>query len=108
MARCYQCGTQTHSQHDGSPLCEACSATLNPESRATTLAELNSRLVAAREDYKNAREALREAFEFRRTLASNNPDGHLAMQNANKRVELASMKFREALRNFVAFLASSD
>jgi hypothetical protein len=69
------------------------------------VAELNASLNAARDEYRRAMGARTEAFEFKRTLDSNNPDGSMAMQNANFRVELASMKFREALRAFVSALA---
>jgi hypothetical protein len=44
----------------------------------------------------------RVAFDFKRSLDQNNPDGSLAMQNANCQVELAAMKFRQALRDFVS------
>ena len=69
------------------------------------MAELNARLNAARDEYQHAMSAQREAFELKRGLAANNPDGSMAIQNANFRVELASMKFRQALRDLVTALA---
>ena len=42
------------------------------------------------------------AFDIKRSLEPNNPDGSLAMQNAGYQVELAARDFREALREFVS------
>lgn len=105
MARCYQCGIQTDLYLDGSPLCEACDGKIGDTPRLATVAELNARLNAARDEYRRAMGAQREAFEFKRTLDPNNPDGSIAMQNANFQVELAAVKFRRALRDFVSSLA---
>ena len=104
MARCYQCGIQTQRYRDGSPLCAECGRKISGTRKLATVAELNARLSAARDEYRRAMGAQREAFEFKRTLHPNNPDGNVAMQNANHQVELASMKFRAALREFVAAL----
>src|SRR5438552_11367848 len=102
MARCYQCGMRTDLYRDGSPLCEACDGRIGVTPKLATVAELNARLNAARDEYRRAMGAQREAFEFKRTLDLKNPDGSMAMQNANFQVELASTKFREALRDFVS------
>jgi uncharacterized Zn finger protein (UPF0148 family) len=100
MAHCYQCGIQTSLYQNGSAVCAACSEKVSGE---RTISELNARLNAARDEYRRAMGARREAFEFKRTL--DHPDGSIAMQNANFQVELTSTKFREALREFVTALA---
>ena len=105
MARCYQCGIQTDLYRDGSPLCATCADKIGGTPTPATLAELNAQLNAARDDYRRAMGARTEAFEFKRTLDPNNPDGSMAMQNANFQVELASTKYRAALRAFVSALA---
>ena len=73
--------------------------------RLATVAELNARLNDARDEYRRAMGAQREAWEIKRILSPNNPDGGMAMQNANFQVELTSTRFREALRDFVTALA---
>jgi hypothetical protein len=73
-------------------------------SRQATVAELNARLNDARDEYRRAMGVQREAWELKRTLGPNNPDGSMATQNANFQVELTSTRFREALRDFVTAL----
>jgi uncharacterized Zn finger protein (UPF0148 family) len=105
MARCYQCGSQTGLYPDGSSLCASCDGKIGVTPRRATAAELNARLKAARDEYRRAMGAQREAFELKRALAPNNPDGSMAMRNANFQVELAAAKYRQALRDFVSALA---
>src|SRR5579872_4287166 len=104
MARCYQCGNQTDLYRDRSPLCAACDSKIDVTPRLA-VAELNARLNDARDEFRRAMSAQREAFDLKRKLATNNPDGSMAIQNANFRVQLASMKFRQALREFVTAIA---
>ena len=104
MARCYQCGSETDFQSDGTPICISCSGKASLASQAPTTAELNARLNGARDEYKRAVAAQRQALEFKRTLEPNNADGSMALQNANYQVELASVRFRKALRDFVTAL----
>ena len=105
MTRCDQCGARTGLDRDGSPLCYTCDDKAGAAAGRITITELNARLNVARDDYRRAMGAQRAALEFQRTLDPNNPDGSMAMQNANFQVELASTQFREALRRFVRALA---
>jgi hypothetical protein len=105
MTGCDQCGAQMDLDRDASPLCSICDGQAGVAPGRITMAELNARLNVARDDYRRAMGAQHAAIEFNRTLDPNNPDGSMAMQNANFQVELASTQYREALREFVTALA---
>jgi hypothetical protein len=102
MARCYQCGTQTYTYLGGSPLCDDCEGKLPPRPKPLTLQQSNEQLNRAREQY-------RAAIAKRAVLGSKQSlDGditrNIAAQKADDQVELAAMRFREALRDFVVAL----
>jgi len=65
------------------------------------MAELNARVTEARSAYIRALTAQRAGFDFKRSLGPSNPDGTLAIHQANQDVERTSMEFRKALRDFV-------
>lgn len=102
MARCYQCGIQTTSYTNDSPLCDDCERKLTPRPKARTLQQVNADLNQARENYRAAT-AIRAALGSEQSFASD-LEKQIAMQSADHEVELAAMKFREALRDFVVGL----
>lgn len=104
MARCYQCGIQTELYREGETLCESCQVKARARSYAT-IDHLNARLTEARENYRKAVGLQAEAFELKRSLPVNHSDGILAVQKATADVEQASVRFREALREFVTTLS---
>jgi hypothetical protein len=67
------------------------------------VADLNANLVQARQNYKDALDAQRMAFEFKGKV-DGNPDAKPVIDNADFQVELATMRFRQALRDFVIAL----
>ena len=69
------------------------------------MAELNARVRETRSAYMRALIAQRVVFDFKRSLGPSNPDGTLAIHQANQEVEHASMELRKALRDFVTALA---
>ena len=62
--------------------------------------QANAYLNQAREAYKAASLTMREAIELCASL-KNNPDGSLALANANRDVALASAKYQDALKVFL-------
>jgi hypothetical protein len=54
-----------------------------PGKKIATVAELNARLNAARDDDRRAVSAQPDAYELKRSLAANNPDGSMAIPNTN-------------------------
>jgi hypothetical protein len=103
MARCYQCGTQTHLYTDGSPVCSECNSKLGPAPIAP-IWELNNRLSQARDQYRRAVEAQRQVAGPESSIKPESSSGSVPLYNANLDVELTARKFREALRDFVAAL----
>ena len=81
-----------------------CYGKLNLTTRAVTVTELNARLIEARDSYRRAVKVQREAYELKSSVEPNNPDGIMALQNANYQLELTAVKFRQALRDFVTAL----
>ena len=108
MARCYQCGIQTSQYIEGSAVCADCFKKLDWTPTEKSLSELDQRLNEAREEYRRALSLRTEAFELKRSRPSDEPDADITIQNANDSVEIAAMKLRRALRNFVKALREDD
>ena len=105
MARCYQCGTQTRSYKDGSPICDLCDGKLSVAKKQPGTTDLNAALEEARDNHRAAIENRRKALE-----SKSSPGGGLerkrAVKIADENVEFAAMRFRQALRDFVIGLKS--
>lgn len=107
MARCSNCAVETQLYVNGTPLCIACSERSQasrkpPQAAADSAALPNVALNVARDAYRRALQAQLEASGFKQSLGSDDPDGITALQNANRQLELASAKYEEALREFIA------
>lgn len=107
MARCVYCAADTQLYVNGSPVCIACSEQNDavrkpPQSSGGNLADMNASLNAAREAYRQALQAQLEASALTQSLDPDNPDGSTALRNANHQLELASARYEEALREFIA------
>ena len=100
MARCYQCGTQTRSYKDGSPLCDHCNGKLSVAKKDRSANDLNAALEQARDDHRLAMEDRRKALELK-SSAIGALERKRAVKIADEKVEFAAMKFRQALRDFV-------
>src|SRR5437016_14521710 len=109
MANCSRCGAETELYDSGVPICVACAdreaqpkpPETSPE--AWLRAESQARPNAAREEYRSALIASQHASELRISLASDNPDGSLALRNANRQLALAGERFRKALVESLEF-----
>ena len=108
MEKCAKCGAETQVLHAGVPICISCSAaseakrkpaSSTPQHPASELSlrEVNSKLAAARAEYRKALARLRGDF------ASNNTDGGQALQNATIELSLAARKYEDALRDFMDY-----
>jgi hypothetical protein len=107
MARCSYCDAETQLYVNGSPVCIECSEQNDPvrkppQSSRGNLADVNASLNAARDAYRQALRAQLEASALGQSLDPGNPDGSMALRNANHQLELASARYEEALREFVA------
>jgi len=74
---------------------------------AMSLSELDKRLNDARDEYRRAVGLKAEAFQFKRSVPMTSHDGS-ARQNASAYVEIAAMKYRRALRDFVKHLSQKE
>jgi hypothetical protein len=103
MARCYQCGSQTAAQVDGSAVCLGCQDKLSPGSPTSTVAELNDRVNFARDAYQAA---VRLQLETFRTVPAPDAAGDptAARHEVNLQIELASVRYRQALRELATAL----
>ena len=106
MARCSYCAAETQLYVNGSPVCLACSGQGDakrkpPQSADGTLAGINGSLNAARDAYRQALKAQMEASALQ-SSDPGNPEKSTALGNANHQLELASARYEEALREFVA------
>jgi hypothetical protein len=77
-------------------------STQAPQSSGSSLADTNASLNAARDAYRQALRAQLEASALGQSLDPGNPDGSMALRNANHQLELASARYEEALREFIA------
>ena len=100
MARCYQCGIQTSQYVEGSPVCADCFKKLDWTANEKSLAELDQRLNQARDEYRRVLSLRNEAFALTKS--------DRGMQNSNDHVEIAAMKLRQALRDFVKALRKDN
>jgi hypothetical protein len=104
MARCYQCGAQTNSsQRNGSAICESCNGRLKPRETPLDLQQLNAAVDEARQNYRAEIENRRKTLEALRSKIDR-LERLKVTQIADDKVELAAMRLREALRNFVVRL----
>jgi len=107
MTRCSQCGSETGLFNNGAPLCISCDGKADTSGQAgpvsfSDLPEAAHRLEAARNEYRMALWAQREALALKHSLDQNNSDGSVALHNANLQLEKAAARYDEALRQFVA------
>ena len=100
MARCYQCGIQTSQYVEGSPVCADCFKKLDWTANEKSLAELDQRLNQARDEYRRVLSLRTQAFELKQSGGG--------MQTSNDNVEIAAMKLRQALRDFVKALRKDN
>ena len=96
MTRCSQCGEETELLIKGTPVCICCDGKTEAGGRT------NTRLEVARNEYRMALWAQREALVLKHSLDQNDSDGSLALHNANLQLEKTAAKYDEALREFVA------
>lgn len=61
---------------------------------------LRNELSAARQEYELALAEMRLAESVYQSLGGQHPDGTQALQNANRKLAGASLKFQEALKRF--------
>jgi hypothetical protein len=107
MARCMTCAAETQLYVSGSPLCIACyekneAVRKPPQSYGGEFTESNATLIAAREAYRRALQAQLEASKLKESMEPDNADRNAALLNANRELDLASAKYDEALREFIA------
>ena len=107
MTRCSQCGGETELFNNGAPLCISCDGKVQTAGQAgavsfSDLPEAAHRLELARNEYRMALWAQREALALKHSLDENNSDGSVALHNANLQLEKAAARYDEALRQFVA------
>ena len=100
MARCYQCGIQTSQYVEGSPVCADCFKKLDWTANEKSVAELDKRLNEAWDEYRRVLSLPTRAFELKKSGRG--------IQNSNDNVELAAMKLRQALRDFVKALREDN
>jgi hypothetical protein len=107
MTRCSQCGGETELFNNGAPLCISCDGKgdTGRQTGAVSfpgLSEAAHRLEVARNEYRMALWAQREALVLKHSLDQGNSDGSVALHNANLQLEKAAARYDEALRQFVA------
>jgi hypothetical protein len=107
MTRCSECGAETVPFINGTPVCTSCDGKRDGGGQAAApsfphLPEAVHRLEVARNEYRLALWAQREALALRHSLDQNNCDGSVALHNANLQLEKAAASYDEALRQFVA------
>ena len=112
MANCAQCGADTQLHDGGVPVCLACISALQPQETdpkpkpprsERTLGSVNTRLTAAREDYRRAMAIQIECARLVGDAGASNPGGSHALRNANEQLAIAAAKYEDALREFIAF-----
>ena len=80
----------------GTSVCIAC------DEKTEAGGRVNTRLEVARNEYRKALWAQREALALKNGLDQNNSDGSMALHDANLQLEKTAAKYDEALREFVA------
>jgi hypothetical protein len=100
MARCYQCGIQTSQYVEGSPVCTDCFKKLDWTANGKSVAELDKRLNEAWDEYRRVLSLPTRTFELTKSGGG--------MQISNDNAEIAAMKLRQALRDFVKALRKGN
>jgi hypothetical protein len=112
VATCAQCGADTQLHSGGVPICLACREAREqkqqpapkpkPPQSQRTLSSINARLTATRAEYRHALAVQIENQRLMDTLGPGSDRGR-ALRTANVELSVATGKYEDALREFIAF-----